>query len=267
MTHDGLPRASTPTRPRTEIREALSGNLCRCTGYQHIVEAVLLAASGSAGQTAVTRYIGRPIPQRGRAAADRPRAVRGRRAAAGDAARGLPAQRPRACRDPVDRCLRGARRARRGRGLHRRRPRRLLAAGPAAGAAAADPRHDLQPAHAGAAGEGQGAPRRRADGDGGRREPLHRRGRARRHRRRRRAAAGGRRSRGGARCRRAAACTTTCASNVAAARASRRKGDYAAARAQAPTWSSRGASATTAARRRRSRTAPWSPVGRAGPNS
>lgn len=27
-----------------EIREALSGNLCRCTGYQHIVEAVKQAA-------------------------------------------------------------------------------------------------------------------------------------------------------------------------------------------------------------------------------
>jgi len=27
-----------------QIREALSGNLCRCTGYQHIVEAVKLAA-------------------------------------------------------------------------------------------------------------------------------------------------------------------------------------------------------------------------------
>jgi aerobic carbon-monoxide dehydrogenase small subunit len=31
-----------PTEP--EIREAISGNLCRCTGYQHIVEAVTLAA-------------------------------------------------------------------------------------------------------------------------------------------------------------------------------------------------------------------------------
>jgi carbon-monoxide dehydrogenase small subunit len=30
-----------PTEP--EIRTALSGNLCRCTGYQHIVDAVLLA--------------------------------------------------------------------------------------------------------------------------------------------------------------------------------------------------------------------------------
>ena len=28
----------------TEIREVISGNLCRCTGYQHIVEAALLAA-------------------------------------------------------------------------------------------------------------------------------------------------------------------------------------------------------------------------------
>ena len=27
-----------------EIRQALSGNLCRCTGYQHIVEAVEYAA-------------------------------------------------------------------------------------------------------------------------------------------------------------------------------------------------------------------------------
>jgi len=32
-----------PTEP--EIRAAISGNLCRCTGYQHIVDAVLLAAS------------------------------------------------------------------------------------------------------------------------------------------------------------------------------------------------------------------------------
>ncbi len=28
-----------PTEP--EVRQALSGNLCRCTGYQHIVDAVL----------------------------------------------------------------------------------------------------------------------------------------------------------------------------------------------------------------------------------
>ena len=37
-----LERNPHPTEP--EIRAALSGNLCRCTGYQHIVDAVLLAA-------------------------------------------------------------------------------------------------------------------------------------------------------------------------------------------------------------------------------
>jgi carbon-monoxide dehydrogenase small subunit len=33
-----------PDPSEEEIREAISGNLCRCTGYQHIVEAVGLAA-------------------------------------------------------------------------------------------------------------------------------------------------------------------------------------------------------------------------------
>jgi carbon-monoxide dehydrogenase small subunit len=34
----------TPAPSEAEIREALSGHLCRCTGYQHIVDAVALAA-------------------------------------------------------------------------------------------------------------------------------------------------------------------------------------------------------------------------------
>ena len=33
-----------PKPSEVEIRQALSGNLCRCTGYQHIVEAVQRAA-------------------------------------------------------------------------------------------------------------------------------------------------------------------------------------------------------------------------------
>ncbi len=33
-----------PTPTDREIREGISGNLCRCTGYQNIVEAVRLAA-------------------------------------------------------------------------------------------------------------------------------------------------------------------------------------------------------------------------------
>ena len=33
-----------PNPTEEQIREAISGNLCRCTGYQHIVDAVTLAA-------------------------------------------------------------------------------------------------------------------------------------------------------------------------------------------------------------------------------
>jgi carbon-monoxide dehydrogenase small subunit len=33
-----------PSPDEDSVREALSGNLCRCTGYQHVVDAVLLAA-------------------------------------------------------------------------------------------------------------------------------------------------------------------------------------------------------------------------------
>ena len=36
-----------PNPSEPEIREELAGNLCRCTGYQHIVDAVKLAAEKS----------------------------------------------------------------------------------------------------------------------------------------------------------------------------------------------------------------------------
>ena len=35
----------TPKPTEADVREALEGNLCRCTGYQNIVKAVM-AASG-----------------------------------------------------------------------------------------------------------------------------------------------------------------------------------------------------------------------------
>ena len=38
-----------PSPTEDEIRHALSGNLCRCTGYQHIVDAVRLAAEKMTG--------------------------------------------------------------------------------------------------------------------------------------------------------------------------------------------------------------------------
>jgi len=41
-THDLLERNPAPTD--LEIREALAGNLCRCTGYEKILDAVRLAA-------------------------------------------------------------------------------------------------------------------------------------------------------------------------------------------------------------------------------
>ena len=40
-----------PSPTPEEVREAISGNLCRCTGYQNIVEAVQLAAERSASPT------------------------------------------------------------------------------------------------------------------------------------------------------------------------------------------------------------------------
>ena len=49
-TDDLLGRNPEPTD--AEIREALAGNLCRCTGYHNIVKAVLSAAKSSQGVSA-----------------------------------------------------------------------------------------------------------------------------------------------------------------------------------------------------------------------
>ena len=46
QTHDLLARNPQPSDP--EIREALAGNLCRCTGYEKILDAVRLAAERQA---------------------------------------------------------------------------------------------------------------------------------------------------------------------------------------------------------------------------
>jgi aerobic carbon-monoxide dehydrogenase small subunit len=79
-THDLLRRNPSPSDP--EVREALAGNLCRCTGYEKILDAVRVAAErvglgGSAeGRVAEERLAQeRPAQERlagGRAAGDRP---------------------------------------------------------------------------------------------------------------------------------------------------------------------------------------------------
>jgi carbon-monoxide dehydrogenase small subunit len=46
-THDLLSRVPQPTT--VEVREALAGNICRCTGYAKIIDAVHLAAGRMAG--------------------------------------------------------------------------------------------------------------------------------------------------------------------------------------------------------------------------
>lgn len=43
-----------PNPSREEVREALAGNLCRCTGYQKIVDAVCEALVGPAGDGGAT---------------------------------------------------------------------------------------------------------------------------------------------------------------------------------------------------------------------
>jgi aerobic carbon-monoxide dehydrogenase small subunit len=48
--HDLLERDPDPED--ADIREALAGNLCRCTGYEKILDAVRLAAVSSAGPSA-----------------------------------------------------------------------------------------------------------------------------------------------------------------------------------------------------------------------
>ena len=42
----------TPSPTEAEVREALEGNLCRCTGYQNIVKSILDAAGSMSGTKA-----------------------------------------------------------------------------------------------------------------------------------------------------------------------------------------------------------------------
>jgi len=53
----------TPNPSEEEIRHALEGNLCRCTGYQNIVKAIQYAANQMAGASATASSTGTHDPQ------------------------------------------------------------------------------------------------------------------------------------------------------------------------------------------------------------
>lgn len=44
--------AANPNPTREDVAEAISGNLCRCTGYEPIIDAILTAAARLQGRTA-----------------------------------------------------------------------------------------------------------------------------------------------------------------------------------------------------------------------
>ena len=202
-----------PNPTEQEVREGLEGNLCRCTGYQNIVRAVLRAAAGLGGvapRGAPRGGLGgsplrgaRPRParelrhdrHRDRQAPDpQGRHPAGHRAdqldrqhpAARAAVRGLPAQPDGARADQVSGRVRRPRGTRRRRRLLGRRLRRR--AGQPALRLAGDPGHR----DAGASADGhRGGPLRRRDrGLRGGPQPVRRRGRPGEDRRRLRTAAG-----------------------------------------------------------------------------
>lgn len=57
--------ADNPDPTEAEIREALSGNLCRCTGYERIVDAVRDAAERMGNESDVAADGGRRVSNRG----------------------------------------------------------------------------------------------------------------------------------------------------------------------------------------------------------
>ena len=60
-----------PDPSEEEIRHALHGNLCRCTGYQHIVNAVLYAARKTGARELVAAEIAGATPYEQRGGAER----------------------------------------------------------------------------------------------------------------------------------------------------------------------------------------------------
>ena len=45
----GAARPQSRSRPRDDVIDAISGNICRCTGYEPIINAILAAAAEMRG--------------------------------------------------------------------------------------------------------------------------------------------------------------------------------------------------------------------------
>jgi len=102
--------AANPGRvPRdAEVRDALAGNLCRCTGYQKIVDAVRAAAREQGARPSKPRAGARAAPER--EAAPGRKSTRGRKTAAARArGRKSAAERTRGRKTPADRAREGSR--------------------------------------------------------------------------------------------------------------------------------------------------------------
>src|SRR5262245_34186808 len=56
MTADALLRKSHPLT-ESEVRQAVSGNLCRCTGYQNIVDAIVETSGGEVAAPAYQEHV------------------------------------------------------------------------------------------------------------------------------------------------------------------------------------------------------------------
>ena len=122
--HDHVRRTScssaTRSRPRTQIRHQLEGNLCRCTGYHNIVKAIQYAAEKMAEEVEGGRpwrpaeLLGRQVDQapRGPALHHRQGQLHRRPQAARHDLRRLRAQPARPRADPQDRHRQGRRRTR-----------------------------------------------------------------------------------------------------------------------------------------------------------
>ena len=173
--------ARTPTPTEDEAREMIAGNLCRCTGYQNIVEVGAARRRDPAAVSApmTTKLFGAKVQR-----VEDQRFLRGQGRYVDDVAVGpRHAARRRAAlaaRPRPDRSTSTSTTCSTSRACTRSGPTTTSTGADGRAAAAADPAPDADPRpHAVRAGQGRGQLRRRGDRLRRRRRPLRRRGRRR----------------------------------------------------------------------------------------